>query len=140
MSGNPWPWAFAAVAVLLAGRAALLARRLRAAEAELARLRAAPAELEFRVERFEALWFPIVGFRREAKEIAQVRPGAPHCPACVRPLAAAARGGDWFCPGCGVRRTANLGTLSVADTVCQEALRFFDERHPGYRRPPKAGG
>lgn len=102
-----------------------------ALDEELRALKSRPERQEFRIERFDLLWYPAVTFSPGSQEIVAVSPGVPHCRACVAPLAL--NSGQWACAQCGARHPESLGDLMVIDSVTQQALKHFEERHKGFR-------
>lgn len=107
--------------------------RLDALKLELKSVLSRAEKHEYRIERFELLWFPTVTASAQTKEILAVAPGMPHCKACAIPL-----GFDrdlWTCRQCGAQHPTTLADLMVTDTIGKQALKFFQERHPGYRIP-----
>ncbi len=121
--------------------ASRLRRRLLEVEEEAVRLRAAgkaPEVREYRVERFDVLWFAQVTFRSAAREVTSVAPGVPHCKACVEPLTSAGGRSAWTCARCGASFAESIVDLSSMDIVAGEALKWFLERFKGYRPPPKS--
>ncbi len=117
-----------------------LRRRLLEVEEEVVRLRAAgkaPEVREYRVERFDVLWFPQVSYRSASKEVLAVGPGVPHCKACVEPLKSSGGRSEWACSRCGASFAESIVDLSSMDIVAGEALKWFLERFKGFRPPPK---
>jgi hypothetical protein len=122
--------------LVLSGRARRKAQTERdEALGELQALRSKPGKQEFRLERFELLWFPVVTFSEKDRSILSAAPGVPHCRACLIPLALNHE--SWDCRQCGGRHAASLADTAVTDAIVNEALRFFSERHPGYSIPRK---
>lgn len=99
--------------------------------AELQALRSRPRNHEFRVERFELLWFPNVSVSDQERVILGVSAGVPHCRPCLLPLSLDR--GQWACRQCAARHPESLGDLMVIDSISKQALAWFQERHPGYR-------
>ena len=120
----------------LAGRGRRKAQAERdAALGELQALRSRPGKQEFRLDRYELLWFPVVTFSEQDKTILSAAPGVPHCRSCLIPLALNHE--SWDCRQCGKRNAASLADTAVTDSIVNEALRYFSERHPGYSIPRK---
>lgn len=122
-------WAVAATAKAKA-RAARLART----EAELAELKTAPRDQEYRMERYDVLWFPVVTYKPLEKALTAVQAGSPHCPKCVKPLKAGP-GENWQCPGCGIQRPSSVVDVVVTDQIAGQAALWFLERHPDHTDP-----
>ena len=122
----------AAIALYFRSRVSAQAARAAAAEAELKALKEAPLKLEYRLDNFGVLWFPLVTASAAAKEVLSVTPGLPHCKACVRPLSAAGADGQWVCRQCQAHFPATLVDIHVTDIISKEALRCFQERHPDW--------
>lgn len=133
-------WAFAVSTVFFAVRQHLQGRRLREARLESQRLRSelekaggAARSWEYRLERFDVLWFASVTALPASREVARVVAGLPHCPSCVVPLAKSAKGEGWSCPRCEFATTAALEDVALMDVIEKQALRHFKERHPDFR-------
>ena len=90
-------------------------------------------EREYRVERFDVLWYPVVSFSPASKTVSGARAGLPHCKSCVLPLGSGGSDGGWVCPRCKTAYPASLADLAVVDTVGREALRYFLERDKDYK-------
>lgn len=106
-------------------------RRAVTLEAELKALKSRPEKHEFRVERFELLWFPTVTASPQDQTISSVAPGVPHCKPCLMPLAL--ERGQWRCRQCAALHPESLGDVQVTDSITSQALQWFQQRHPGYR-------
>src|SRR5438105_3461901 len=89
--------ALTAVLFVFRSRARALAQKTAALEAELSRLRSAPAFWEYRVERFDAVWFPTIAALASEKRVVSASPGVPHCGQCVQPLATTGGLSSWKC-------------------------------------------
>ena len=124
-----------AVAVYFAGRAAKSSAeaRLAQAEAELKALKSRSEKQEYRLERFDLVWFPTVSFSPSEKTVLNAAPGLPHCRKCLLPLSQDR--GEWACRQCAARFPDSLADLAVTDQITKQALQWFLERHPGYRVP-----
>src|SRR5436309_2777310 len=85
-----------------------LNERVRELEGELRALKKAPEKIEYRIERYELLWFPLVAASREAREVLTVVCGLPHCKTCVRPLSVSRETADWVCAECRRRYPSSL--------------------------------
>lgn len=143
MSPLPLDWripAAAVGAVLVLAAIAYLKERLarskaeaRAAtlEGELKALRSRPEKHEFRVERFELVWFPTITASAQDQVISAVAPGVPHCRACMLPLVLEHQ--QWRCRQCAAQHPESLGDVQVTDAITNQALQWFQQRHPGYR-------
>jgi hypothetical protein len=105
--------------------------KLAKAEKLLKEMRERPETAEFRIERFELLWFPVVTASVQTMEITNVVVGVPHCGKCAVPLGL--EKGEWVCARCGARHPETLADTMVLDTVAQQAIKYFQERRPGYR-------
>lgn len=101
------------------------------AEKALRELRERPETAEFRIERFDLLWFPVVTASVQEMMITAVNPGVPHCGKCAVPLGI--DGKEWACARCGARHPETLSDTMVLDTISQLAVKYFQERRPGYR-------
>ncbi len=110
-------------------RKAVEARRK--AEKALRELKEQPERAEFRVERFELLWFPVVTASIQTMEITGVNPGLPHCAKDAVPLGLDKN--EWVCARCGSRHPESLADTMVLDTISDLAIKYFQERRPGYR-------
>ncbi len=66
-----------------------------------------------------------------------VTAGLPYCRACAVPLKLQEKGA-WACLECGSRHPGSLANTMVMDTVGQQAVKEFLQRHKGYRLAPKA--
>lgn len=119
-------------AVIERVRASRLAGRAAALQAEVDALKSAPLKQEFRMDRFEVLWFPTVTASEAGKVVTQVVPGLPHCKSCVASLTLAADH-SFSCGRCGAKFAASLADVFVTDSVSKDAVKFFQERHPGFR-------
>ncbi len=104
---------------------------LRGLEEKAQRLREACARKEYRLERFDVLWYPTVTVDPDAQQITGVSPGLPHCKKCRAALSA--QNGGWACSKCGDRRPDSLADTVITDTVTREALSYFQERNPSYK-------
>ena len=109
-------------------------RRAEAAEQSAESLRAAERPNEYRVDRFDLIWFPVVSYLEAEKLVTRASPGVPYCKACVKPLAS--QGGAWRCPGCSDQRPDSVVDTAATDSVMREAVRFFLQRHPDFRLSP----
>lgn len=127
--------AFALVAFALYIREASARKRAEARlapiEAELQALKNRSEKHEFRIERFDLVWYPVVTVDPNAKTIQSAAPGVPHCKACILPLVL--EKDAWACRQCGTKHAASLADLAVTDQIVRTALQYFQERHPGYR-------
>lgn len=113
-----------------------LRRRLLDSEEEMIRLRTAgkgPETREYRIERFDVLWFPTVTFRSAAREADSCAAGVPHCKACVEPLTSSGGRSAWGCPKCAAQFPESLVDLATTDMVAGEAMKWFLERNKGFR-------
>jgi len=134
-----WRLAAAGAAALVAAAGYIKERLARGAaesraatlDGELKALRSRPEKHEFRVERFELLWFPTVTVSPREKTIQAVAPGVPHCKACLLPLAL--EKDQWRCRQCSALHPESLGDVQVTDSISSQALQWFQQRHPGYR-------
>lgn len=106
-------------------------RRAEALEDEVRRMRSKPEKHELRLDRFDLVWFPTVTVSPGTMEITGVAPGVPHCRACVSPLSLGR--GEWSCSLCNAKFPESLADLMVSDSITQEALKYFQQRHKGYR-------
>lgn len=122
-----------AAAAYIKERLARVAARRRAdtLEGELKALKSRPEKHEFRLERFELLWFPTVTASPQDKLIQSVAPGVPHCKACLLPLSLEKN--EWRCRQCSAIFPESLGDVQVTDSISNQALQWFQQRHPGYR-------
>ncbi|MFH1723098.1 MAG: hypothetical protein ABII00_00600 [Elusimicrobiota bacterium] len=109
--------------------------RAAALEAELAALRAKPVEREFRIERYDVLWFPVVTSSPAEKKVLGVKSGLPHCKKCALPLKAATGSEAWSCSACGAQSPASVTDLYVSDSIAKLALQYFQQRHSDYVAP-----
>lgn len=117
-----------------------LALRLAEAEKELHALKSAPRVVEQRLERFGLLWFPALSLQDASSYIVSATAGLPHCRACVSPLKLQAGAEEaWVCLDCGARHPASVADTMVMDSVLQQAVKEFQQRHKGYRLAPKKG-
>ena len=115
-----------------------LMERLGELDGELNRARSAPRVWEYRLERYDVLWFATVAAARAAREIVSTSPGVPHCRKCVLALAGVEGKSEWRCPGCQEIHPGTLSDLAVIDTVIALALELFRENHKDYRLPAKS--
>jgi len=122
--------AFAALSLGFWMKSRTARKQADALAAELAAIRGAPVEKEYRIEQFDVLWFPKVVFEPGSGEEARAAAGLPHCVKCVQPLKAGAGGGAWACPACGGSHPASVTDLTVTGTIEKTALRYFCERPP----------
>lgn len=133
------PWGLAAAAlVVAAGFAWAYARakaRAAALEAELAVVLGADRHNEYRLERFDLIWYPVVSYQEKDKVLARASPGVPFCRKCVKPLAPDDEG--WKCPGCGARSPDSIADTAATDSIVREAIRCFLQRRPDYRAAPE---
>ena len=134
------PYACAGLALLAAALLcsnSILRKRLKAAQ------RASPAdgalEKEFRLERFDVLWYPRVSYSPVSKTVAKARAGLPHCKSCVLPLSVSPSDGKWACSRCRTAYATTLADLAVVDSIEREALRYFLERNKDYQVTSAAG-
>ena len=123
--------------MLLRAEKGILGERLAKIEKELQDMKAGPLRIECRVERFELIWYPVITASKASNEILSVVPGVPHCTHCVVPLTAAGNSGEWSCPLCRAKHPASISDIMALDVVSKEAMRYFLERHKGYRLPAK---
>lgn len=107
-----------------------LRKRLVEAEGKLQASVNGNRENEYRVERYDVLWFPTVVSSPSKKQILQVKPGVPHCLTCVAPLSM--KGAQWACAKCGKSFESSLADVMVADSVNAQAVKYFLERNKGY--------
>ncbi|MBI4056015.1 MAG: hypothetical protein HY399_00500 [Elusimicrobia bacterium] len=101
---------------------------------ELQRLKSAPLQQEFRIERYDVLWFPVVTAAQGSREVLEIKPGVPHCKACAVPLSSPLGKKEWACSQCGSKFVGSLVDVMVTDSVAQQALKYFQERHPNHRK------
>ena len=128
---------FLAIVFLIAGllskrKISLLETRLEALRKDNEKLRSGPQTWEYRIERFDVVWFPMLTTAPATREITQLNAGLPHCPSCVRPLGISGHDGEWACSKCQAKFAGSLADLAVTDVVNKQALRYFQERHPDY--------
>jgi hypothetical protein len=90
-----------------------------------------PERAEFRIERFDLLWYPVVSASLETMRIDSVVVGVPHCGKCAVPLGLA--GKEWACARCSARHPESVTDTMATDSVAQQAVKYFQERRPGYR-------
>ena len=133
--------ALAGAVALLAGAAAFfksraggLALRVSELEAKFDQARTAPKYWEYRIDRFDAIWFASVAAVPEAKAIIAVSPGVPNCKNCVAPLATTGGRSAWTCPACGKAHADSLVDVTVTDAIVKLALDQFKESHRDFRR------
>lgn len=88
-------------------------------------------ESEYRIERYDVLWFPAVVSSPTQKKVVQVKTGVPHCMACVLPLTMK---GDssWSCAKCAKRFQSSLIDVMVTDSINSQAVKYFLDRNKGY--------
>jgi hypothetical protein len=122
---------FLAALLVQTWRAARRGSRLSAAEADLARYKSLAQTWECRIESIGLVWYPTLELDPEKKIVTAVKPGLPHCLACLLPLSLAE--GNWGCPQCGEKRPESAADMTVLDGVAKQALKRFSERHPDYR-------
>ncbi|MFH2202181.1 MAG: hypothetical protein ABIJ96_03620 [Elusimicrobiota bacterium] len=109
-----------------------LKKELAGLQRTLAELRGKPLEQEFRIERYELLWYPVVTYSPPEKKVLKITVGIPHCPKCC----VAMKGLDekvWGCPQCKTTCPASVTDLSVMDSIEKLARGYFLERRPDYR-------
>ncbi|MBI4377251.1 MAG: hypothetical protein HY549_12475 [Elusimicrobia bacterium] len=111
-----------------------LVQRSQEMEKELIAIRAAAQTREFRIERFDLIWYPTVTYLPHSKRIVSIVPGAPHCRSCFAALSL--KGEFWSCPSCGRQSPGSLGDLMVMDAITKETLKHFQERMRGYDLAP----
>lgn len=112
-------------------RAGALAAQLRESQALAASFKTAPQTFEYRVERFELIWYPLLTVSPAERAITAAAAGLPHCRNCA--VAFKSEGKDWACPKCNDRRPETVADTMVVDSVIKEAVKFFLDRHPDYR-------
>lgn len=95
-------------------------------EAELKEARKAGRTSQYRLERFDLLWFPTVVATEDNARVESVAPGLPHCKACVLPLRS--RGDQWVCPQCESKHPDSLADLMATESIRKEAVKLFEER------------
>lgn len=105
-------------------RVARLSRELKELKVGLEGLKEAAKRREYRIERYDALWFATVSEGTKGLEAA---PGRPYCKSCIIPLAAADGRGEWRCPKCQASLPASLGELHVVDSIRKLALAWHAE-------------
>lgn len=98
---------------------------------ELAALKSAPKEQEFRLEQYELLWFPTMTYSEKEKKILKAVVGVPHCIKCCVPIKVMDQK-EWHCPRCEKRYPASVTDLTVMDSIEALARKYFVERHPDY--------
>jgi hypothetical protein len=103
----------------------LLQKQLAQAQRERDALREKASKREYRMERFEALWFPTVTLGPDGGAVSAAA-GLPHCKACAVPLKLGA--GEWACPGCGRKLPESLADTQVTDSVAKQALEWHRQR------------
>jgi hypothetical protein len=108
-----------------------LAARVQTLEAAVALLEGGPKSAEFRVDRYDLLWYPKVEFSEKDKTFGKIAAGIPHCKKCVLPLKL--DGKEWVCSGCSQRRPESVADIMVMDSITKEATAFFLERHKDFR-------
>lgn len=133
------PWAVAGLSAVAAASFAVACSRAhqrgRELEGELATLRETPKTNEYRLERFDLVWYPAVTYAEKDKLVTKASPGVPHCKTCVVPLASS--GGGWKCPGCRTVRPDSIADTAATDSVVKEAMRFFLQRRADFRHAPE---
>lgn len=133
------------VALLLAARRKekefrAVVQRLAETEKELRALKSAPRVVEQRLERFDLLWFASLTVQDNPSYIISATAGLPHCRSCVSPLKLQSGAEEaWVCLDCGARHPASVADTMVMDSVLQQAIKEFQQRHKGYRLAPKNG-
>ena len=129
----------AAFAAVMYGRALADRRRaeraLEVARSELKALRSKAEIQEYRLERYDLVWYPAITYSPPDLAILSAAPGVPHCRACIVPLVL--ERGEWLCRQCAAKHPESLADLTVTDSIVNQALKWFQERHPGYRIPRK---
>ena len=123
----------AALCLWAAARRRKAEAALATAQAELQALRSKPSQQEFRMERFELIWYPVITYSASDQAILSAAPGVPHCRACILPLVL--ERGEWLCRQCASKHPESLADMLVTDSIVAQALKYFQERHPGYRIP-----
>ncbi|MBI4349544.1 MAG: hypothetical protein HY553_22100 [Elusimicrobia bacterium] len=133
------PWGIAGLSAVAAAAYAFAysraCRRAAQLEVESARLREEPKTNEYRLERFDLVWYPAVTYAERDKLVVKAASGVPHCKACVAPLSSSGKG--WKCPGCQTMRPETIADTAATDSVMKEALRFFLQRRADYRVAPE---
>lgn len=116
-----------------------LARR-RAGRRQIERLAAAlaAAELaarrrEFRLDRFELIWYPNVTVSADGSRVEGVAPGLPHCRKCLLPLKI--EGEEWVCGGCHARHPGSLADQMATESIRREAVKLWEERRKSVTAP-----
>ena len=112
-------------------------KRIGELERELNSLKTAPKKIEYRIERYELLWFPVVTASPQSQEVLSVVCGLPHCRSCLRPLTVSRETGDWLCAECQQRYPASLSDTMVTDGIEKDAVKYFLDRNKSYRIAPK---
>jgi hypothetical protein len=104
---------------------------LAALKSELASLKAVLPEQEYRVERHDLLWYPVLQYSPSEKKIVKVTVGAPHCPACFVPLKVGPSK-NFLCPKCSKNVPESVTDLSVMDSIDKLVRSYFVEKRPEY--------
>lgn len=107
-------------------------RQVKSLEADLERTRSEPVKWEYRLERYELLWYPVVTAAPDSKKIISIAPGIPHCMKCIVPLATHGALAEWECSQCGAKHPESIVDAVVTDGIVNQALGYFKERHQGY--------
>jgi len=108
-----------------------LARRLEALEGRLAELKNAPGEQEYRLERHDLLWYPLLKYSPAEKKILSVTIGVPHCPGCFVQVKVAGNK-DFSCPKCAKSFPGSVVDLSVMDSMEKLVRSYFRQRRPEF--------
>lgn len=102
-----------------------------ALEKQLRELKEQPERAEFRIERFDLIWYPTVTASIQTMEVTNVAVGVPHCGKCAVPLGLDKN--EWVCARCNARHPESIADSMVTDTVSKQAIQYFKERRPGYK-------
>ena len=104
--------------------------RLRRALRRAAALEAGDKTVEYRIERFDILWYPVLTASPASKTVVSVKAGLPHCRKCLQALKLAEE--EWACAKCGTKYPEAVADIASLDAVAKTATGYFLERHPGY--------
>ena len=73
-----------------------------------------------------------------SEKIVKATAGFPHCRSCAVRLKDMGR--EWGCPECEFRCAASVIDVVVMDSINAKAVKFYQQRHPGFElaeKPPK---
>jgi len=104
-----------------------LTRHAAGLETELKSYRSKPITREFRMLKYDVLWFPVLTIDpKNSSHILNTKVGLPYCQKCILPLKAGVDE-QWICMACGFKCAGTVVDIMITDGIAKIAETYYGE-------------